>query len=298
MGGGAVWTPLALDAAHEELYAAIGNPAPDLPADLRPGPNLYTNSLVALEVKTGELRWHEQMVPNDDHDWDLTQVSPVFETRVNGRDRNFIATVGKDGMLRTLDRTTRERVYETSIKTRENVEAPVTTKGTRACPGVLGGVEWNGPAFHPQSNSLIVPAVDWCTTFIRGEDDIRFTKGQLYMGGTIKRDDAGSGWITSVDASTGAVRWRYKSPRPMVAGVTTTAGNLVLSGELTGDFIALDARSGTVRYRFNTGGPIGGGIVTYQAGAKQYIAVASGQPSQFWVGEHSGSPTIVVFSLP
>src|SRR5262249_14749836 len=105
LGGGSVWTPLSLDAIRGELYVAVTNPAPDLPADLRPGPNLYTNSIVALDVKTGSLRWYEQMDPNDDHDWDLTQVSPVFNIRVDGRDRNFVATVGKDGMVRTLDRT-------------------------------------------------------------------------------------------------------------------------------------------------------------------------------------------------
>ena len=98
--------------------------------------------------------------------------------------------------------------------------------------------------------------------------------------------------------STGAVKWKYRSPRPMVAAVTTTAGNLVLTGELTGDFVAFDARSGDVLYRFNTGGPIGGGVVTYAAGGRQYIAVASGSPSNFWTERNPGAPTIVVFALP
>ena len=94
------------------------------------------------------------------------------------------------------------------------------------------------------------------------------------------------------------MKWKYRSPRPMVAAVTTTAGNLLLTGELTGDFVAFDARNGDVLYRFNTGGPIGGGIVTYAAGGKQYIAVASGSPSNFWVERSPGAPTIVVFALP
>jgi len=297
LGGGAVWTPLSLDVPRGELYVAVTNPAPDLPADLRPGPNLYTNSIVALDVKTGQLRWYEQMTPNDDHDWDLTQVSPLFETRVGGKERSFVATVGKDGVLRTLDRITHERIYEVAVTTRDNVEARVTTEGVRACPGMLGGVEWNGPAYHPQTNSLIVPAVDWCSVFTR-EDDVRFIEGELYLGGRVRMSGSGTGWINSVDASTGAMRWRYESSRPMVAAVTTTAGGIVLSGELTGDFIVLDARTGNVLYRFNTGGPIGGGLVTYQANGKQFIAVASGNPSGYWTTEHPGSPTIVVFSLP
>jgi len=94
------------------------------------------------------------------------------------------------------------------------------------------------------------------------------------------------------------VKWKYRSPRPMVAAVTTTAGNVVMSGELNGDFVVFDARSGDVLYRFNTGGPVGGGVVTYAVGGKQYVAVASGSPSNFWVERNPGSPTIVVFALP
>ena len=104
--------------------------------------------------------------------------------------------------------------------------------------------------------------------------------------------------MTAVDATTGTVKWKYRSARPMVAAVTTTAGNLVFTGELTGDFVVFDARTGDVLYRFNTGGPIGGGIVTYAAGGQQYIAVASGSPSNFWVDRNPGSPTIVVFTVP
>jgi alcohol dehydrogenase (cytochrome c) len=175
----------------------------------------------------------------------------------------------------------------------------VTTTATRTCPGVLGGVEWSDPAYNPATNQLYVPAVDWCTTFIAFEET-RYIPGKLYMGGDTDMDPPAKsrGWLTAIDASTGAVKWKYHSPRPMVASVTTTAGNLLLTGELTGDFLAFDARDGRELYRFNTGGPMGGGIVTYDVGGKQYIAAASGSPSGFWVDENRGSPTIVVFKLP
>ena len=299
LGGGAVWTPFTLDVDREELYVAIGNPAPDFPAELRPGPNLYTNSIVALDVRTGELRWYEQLVPNDDHDWDLTQVSPIFRRAVDGVERNLVATVGKDGILRVLDRDTQERIFETPVTSQVNVDAPVTTEGTRACPGYLGGVEWNGPAYHPGTGTLVTPAVDWCYIFTKFQsDEVRYVEGQLYLGGTAVPDGDPTGWLTSVDASTGAVRWRYHSPRPVLGAVTTTAGGLVFAGEITGDFMALSAETGEVLYRFNTGGPIGAGIVSYSVEGRQYVAVASGRPSGFWWGEHPGSGTIVVFSLP
>jgi len=295
LGGGAVWTPLALDVEKREVYVAVTNPAPDLPAHLRPGPNLYTNSLVALDVSTGTLKWYEQLVPNDSHDWDLTQVSPLFEADVRGQRRKLVATVGKDGILRVLDRETRERLYQTPITTQQNVDVPLSKDGVLVCPGLLGGVEWNGPAYNPRANLLYVNAVDWCTTFAL-EDSVRFVEGELYVGGTFELAKTSQGWLTAVDASTGRVAWRYRSARPMVSAITTTGGGLVFTGELDGDLMALDARSGKVLYRFNTGGPIGGGVVSYALGGKQYVAVASGRASLFF--GPVGAPTVFVFALP
>jgi alcohol dehydrogenase (cytochrome c) len=296
LGGGAVWTPFSLDSEREELYVAVTNPAPDLPAGLRPGDNLYTNSLVALDVRTGALRWYEQLVPSDFHDWDLTQVSPLYRATVEGTERNLVATVGKDGLLRVLDRETHERWFESPVTTRENVDAPLTAQGVRACPGILGGVEWNGPAYSERTNMLYIGAVDWCTTF-HVADEVRFIPGQNYLGGYVNMVGPGKGRLTAVDGSDGSVRWRYDSPRPMVAAVTATAGGLVLTGELTGDFLVLDAASGKELYRFNTGGPIGGGIVSYEVKGKQYVAVMSGRPSPLWTVGDPGSPTAFVFAI-
>jgi alcohol dehydrogenase (cytochrome c) len=299
VGGGAVWTTFSLDTANGDLHVAVTNPSPDLPIHLRQGDDLYTNSIVALDVRTGKLRWYRQLVPNDSHDWDVTHATPMFTTTVDGTVRRLVVTTGKDGMLRALDRDTHRVVYETPVTTRENADIPVSFSPLRACPGVLGGSQWNGPSYNPGTNLLFVPAVDWCATFSAFEQ-AKFIPGKLYMGGRTDLDppSKAQGWLTAVDGSTGAVKWKYRSPRPMVAAVTTTAGNIVLTGELTGDFLVFDARSGDVLYRFNTGGPIGGGVVTYAAGGRQYIAVASGSPSSFWTERNPGAPTIVVFTLP
>jgi alcohol dehydrogenase (cytochrome c) len=297
IGGGAVWTPFSLDEERRELYVAVTNPSPDLPAFLRRGSNLYTNSIVALDVDSGRLRWYEQIVPADDHDWDLTQVSPVFSSRIDGKTRNVVAAVGKDGLLHVIDRESHARYFEAAVTTRTNAAAPVTTEGVHACPGLLGGVQWNGPALHPGANLLVVPAVDYCATFV-ADDSARHVEGQTYLGGQYRLDDDWQGWLTAVDARDGAVRWKYRSESPMVAAVTTTAGGLVLSGDLTGRLLALDVDSGKVLYEFQTGGPIAGGVVTYEVGRKQYIAVASGAPLPRWVKDgHVGSPTLVVFAL-
>jgi alcohol dehydrogenase (cytochrome c) len=183
------------------------------------------------------------------------------------------------------------------VTTLKNVDKPVTPEGVFACPGVLGSVEWNGPAFNPSANLLFVGAVDWCLTYYSSET-ARHIPGRLYMGGSLQFDQRAQGWITALDACTGEVRWRYHSPRPIVAALTTTSGDIVFGGELTGDFIVLDARSGDVLYRFNTGGSIGGGIVTYQVNGKQYVAGVSGRPSPFWIDQNPGAPTIFLFALP
>jgi alcohol dehydrogenase (cytochrome c) len=297
-GGGAVWAPLSLDPQAGIVYVPVANPAPDFLADARPGANLYTNSLVALDARTGKLQWHYQATPSDSHDWDLTQVSPLFTATVGGKTRKLVALAGKDGMLRVLDRETKEPLYATPVTTRSNADEPLTVKGTHTCPGVLGGVLWNGPAYNPNTNMLYTPAVDWCGRFIKASED-RFIPGQLYMGGMYIDDpiEKSRGWVTAVDASTGKVAWQYESSRPMVAAVATTSAGLIFTGEMTGDFLTLDARTGKVLYRFNTGGPMNGGVMTYAVNGKQYVAATSGSASGFWRAA-PGSSTVVIFSLP
>ncbi|MBL8187292.1 MAG: PQQ-binding-like beta-propeller repeat protein [Acidobacteria bacterium] len=298
-GGGGVWAPMSLDAEAGVLYAPVANPAPDFHDDSREGANLYTNTMLALDVRTGKLKWYYQATPHDTHDYDTTQVSPLFESTVGGKKRKLVAVTGKDGMLHVLDRETKEHLYEVPVTKRLNVEVPLkSTEGTYVCPGVQGGVQWNGPAFNPRTNLLYVNAVDWCGTF-REAKESRFVPGQIYMGGTHIADplDKARGWLTAVDATTGKVAWKYESGKPMLAAVTTTSGDVVFTGELSGDFLTLDAKTGKVLYRFNTGGAMNGGVISYAINGKQYVAAASGSASGFWQVP-AGSSTIVIFSLP
>jgi alcohol dehydrogenase (cytochrome c) len=145
---------------------------------------------------------------------------------------------------------------------------------------------------------LVAPTVDWCGIFKKA-DELRFIPGQLYMGGSYTYDpvDKSGGWLTAVNASTGTAAWKYHSKRPMLASVTTTATDLVFTGELTGDFLVLDAGEGNVLYHFNTGGPVTAGVITYAIGGKQYVGVMSGAAVRFWRTPPASS-TVIVFSLP
>ena len=295
IGGGAVWTPFSLDPEAGLVFAAVSNPAPDFYGEGRAGDNLYTASVIALDVRTGELAWYDQGVPHDTHDWDLTHAAPLFTTTVGGERRSVLTSVGKEGVLRLIDRVSRERLYEVAVTRRENAGAPVTVEGTRACPGVLGGVEWNGPAYNPPLDMLYTPAVDWCGVFRRAES----FDGRRWMGGGYTPDgfDDARGLITAVDASTGNVAWTYRSEQPMLAAITTTSAELLFTGELTGDFLILDARDGSVLFRHDTGAPNNGGVATYAIDGTQYIAFMAGNTSALWPSMKS-TASVIIYGLP
>jgi alcohol dehydrogenase (cytochrome c) len=232
------------------------------------------------------------------HDWDLSQVSPIFHARVKGKDRDAMTVSGKDGLLRMLDRDSHEVLYEMPITTRENAEAEPTIPGAHVCPGLLGGMEWNGPAYSPASNTIFVATVDWCGTFKKSDAPPTFTENAHYYGGSVTPDphDQSKGWLYAIDAGEGTVRWRQQWPTPLVAGVTATAGGVLFTGDLDNNFLAIDMGDGKTLYKFNTGGAIGGGVISYELGGKQYVAATSGVVSGFFGG--SGTSSVLIFALP
>jgi alcohol dehydrogenase (cytochrome c) len=179
---------------------------------------------------------------------------------VAGQERTAIAVTGKDGLLRLLDRDTHELVYSVPFTTRGNTEGPIGKDFERIGPGTLGGHEWNGSACSPRLNTLFVPATDWCqeirmSTTLPDPEEAR-TKGILFFGGETKSgswDDA-RGWLTAFDVSIGKEIWKYDADKLMIGGVAATAGDLVFTGQLNGNFQAFDARDGRVLYTQNVGG--------------------------------------------
>jgi alcohol dehydrogenase (cytochrome c) len=297
-GGGGVWVTPSLDIDKGLLYVAVGNPVPDFFGGVRMGKNLYTASMIVLDAKTGKLQWFRQFVQHDLHDWDLTVTSPLYSAEVDGTRRSLMSVAGKDGILRAVDRESHELVYQVPLTTFSNADAEPTIEGTRTCPGVLGGFEWSSPSYNLTTNTLVAPTVDWCGIF-RKADEVRYIPGQQYLGGSVTFDpvEQSHGWLTAVNASTGKIAWKYQSTRPMLASVTTTSADLVLTGELTGDFVVLDGREGNVLYRFNVGGPVTAGVITYAVNGKQYVAVASGITAGFWRTPPASS-IVVIFALP
>jgi alcohol dehydrogenase (cytochrome c) len=300
--GGATWTSYTVDTLAGSIFLATGNAAPDFLGDARPGANLHTYSVLELDARLGTLKWSRQLLKRDIHDWDFA-AAPALVTTARGR--RLIAQGGKDGYLYAIDRKQGSILYRTRVTRIENVSAPLTRDGTRFCPGVNGGIEWNGPTYSRSLDAFYVNAIDWCTTVkvdpvseLEGKEGLPWTGSAELRHPFGVQDSIGAGWLTAIDAETGAVRWRYRSPTPLVAGIISTAGGLVFTGDLRGDVMAFDGKSGSPRWRYSTGLPIGGGVVTYLAGGRQYVAVAAGMHAPVTWKLESEPAKVVVFGLP
>jgi alcohol dehydrogenase (cytochrome c) len=294
-GGGGMWTSYTLDTIAGELFVPVGNPSPDFAPHVRPGANLFTNSVVVLDAATGALKWWHQATPNDGFDWDMS-AAPMLYTTSAGAPR--VAIAGKDGFLFSVDRTSHAVVFKTPLTTIVNADKAPTAQGTFACPGALGGVEWNGPALDPETRTVYAGTVDWCATFKTVEKVATHKAGDMYMGTALVNAGADSvrGWVIAVEGDRGAVRWKFNAPAPVVAGVTPTAGGLLFTGDLAGNFYAFDKATGRVLYTTNAGGAIAGGVITYAVGGRQYVATTAGNVSRLTF-QTTGSPRLIVMGV-
>jgi alcohol dehydrogenase (cytochrome c) len=293
ISGGGVWTSFSLDPATGLLYVPGGNPAPDFDISVREGGNLYTDSVVVLDAKTGAYKNHFKIVPRDWHDWDVSNPPPLIQTRGGKR---LMAVSPKDGYLYGFDLADNKLLYRVPVAKIENAEVPFSTdKDVHFCPGSTGGDEWNSPAYDPQTNLIFVGDVDWCTTvrLQTKQEVLASPPGQPWIGEKslnpfnmfgkqARADGYWSGWLHAVDADTGIWKWRLKSDYPIVAGITPTAGGLVFFGDVGGDFYALDSATGEKLWGQKIGGALAGGVITYTVDGVQKVAVTTGFISPIW----------------
>jgi alcohol dehydrogenase (cytochrome c) len=302
VAGGGFWTSFTLDEGKGVLYVPAGNPAPDFDIAVRRGENLYTNSVIAIDASSGKLVGYNQIVKNDIHDWDVDSPPALF---VSQSGRGLVASSNKDGMLTVLDRTGLATKWQMPTTTRSNVDVPLSRDHkTHFCPGIQGGTEWNGAAFSSQTNFVYAGAVDWCGAVQLAKDSAAPppAAGQYWFGAETPLKDIldppeqAKGWVTAYDSETGTVKWKFASPKPILAAVTPTGGGLLFTADMGGTIYAFNATNGNVLWQLPTGQSIGGGIVTYNAGGRQLVGIASGMKSPVWPGG-SESSKIVVFGL-
>jgi len=293
-GGGGTWSTFTVDPGTGEIFAPVGNPVPDFSPTDRPGQNLFSNCVVVLDALTGQLKWWYQTKPSDSQDHDLAAAPVLYEDR--GQQQR-VAAAGKDGYLHIIDRSSHELIVKTAITTVDEQQRAPSTSGVRMCPGILGGVEWNGPGFDPEHELLFVGAVDFCVIY-KSVPGSPFAPGGSNMGGSWSPQiEPATGWITALDATTGAIKWRYHAEAPVLSGITPTAGGVLFGGDNAGNFYVFNSVTGEVLKRIPTGGALAGGMITYEVSAKQYVAFTSGNASRNVWGA-AGRPSIVIMAVP
>ncbi|MGQ0561503.1 MAG: PQQ-dependent dehydrogenase, methanol/ethanol family [Gemmatimonadota bacterium] len=308
-GGGTTWITGTYDPELDLIYWGTSNPGPPFDGSVRPGANLYTNSILALDPDDGSLEWYFQVMPHDVWDYDAVNEPILFDQ--NGE--RLLAHFSKNGYLYVLDRTNGRLKYAApftrvtwgEVDARTGIASPrllPTPGGTTICPGPAGGKEWNHAAYSPRTRLLYAPVVDLCAEFTTGPAEFR--EGMPYWGsaGMPLRGEQ-RGYLKAIDAATGREVWSFRNEHPMVASVLATAGDLIFTGKPTGEFLAIDGRTGELLWQLQTGSGIHGSPIAYSVRGKQYVAVPSG-----WGGWVKGfapgleaaprGMTLYVFALP
>jgi len=290
-GGGGAWLTGSYDPVTRTLFWGTGNPGP-WRGDVRPGPNLYTDSLLALDPQTGALRWYFQFTPHDEWDYDGVNETVLVDIVRGGKPVHALFHADRNGQFVVLDRTNGKFIYATPMvkttgvigydpsgKAQVNPAARmVNGKPADVCPSAIGGKNWWPTAFDPTLGLAYVPVSHMCMTITAAELDERVSAA--YLGSDFKLHpepgSAGFGEVLAIDVATGTKRWSQPSRLPWCDGMLATAGKLVFSGSADGAFTAFDARTGAVRWTFQTESGIIGVPISYRVDGKQYIAVLAG----------------------
>ncbi|MEO8595235.1 MAG: PQQ-dependent dehydrogenase, methanol/ethanol family [Candidatus Solibacter sp.] len=300
-GGGSIWLTPSYDPETNLVIQGVGNPSPDWNASVRPGDNLYTSSVVALDADTGKLKWHYQFVPHDPFDWDAAQTPVLVDAEWQGQPRKLVYWANRNGIFYTLDRTTGKFLsgtpfikqtwldgFDANGRPKISPKAIPTTEGTLVYPGVQGGTNWYAPSFSPRTGLFYLSVwADYYSVYQEGPPD--YVPGRRYNGGnimqplaynrnTILRPDEAQGYgaVKALDPKTGKTVWQVKFADLTEGGVLTTAGDVLFTGNREGYFHAFDARDGKTLWKVSLGGYIAAGPVSYSVAGKQYVAIAAG----------------------
>jgi len=315
-GGGPTWTTGSYDPALNLLYWPTGNPWPDFYGGDRPGDNLYTDSILALDADTGKMKWYFQFVPHDTHDWDANETPVLVDTEYAGRPRKLLLQANRNGFYYILDRTNGQYLHATPFVKELNWAKGIDDKGrpivapnmdpspagVRACPSVHGATNWWSPSFNPDLGLFYVVALEQCETYYSSGQQAAPSSGFRGTGHTLIAGEPGQFYLRALDAKTGALRWEFPMPGPttMWAGTVSTAGGLVFSADDDGDLVALDARSGKALWHFYMGSNLHASPMTFSVDGKQYVTIAAGtnlfnlRPDVLDLGRRGDGGTLVV----
>ena len=280
--GGGVWQNPSVDLKTNRIFFVVGNPSPDLDGAIRPGDNLYTESLVSVDLDTGKYVCHFQFIPHDV--WDLDAVSPTVLVDAKDKDGNVVPAVIHGNKIGNVFVNSRKDCslirFSEPMVSQEGMWTLPTAEGARMLPGANGGVEWSVMAVNPELG--LTYAVNLHQPMTYQVQSSPYPGGKLWLGGAFKviATEESFGNVTAVDYNTGKIAWQKKTPLPMMGGALTTAGGLMFTGEGDGWFRAYDAKSGDVLWSFFAGAGVNAPPASYSIDGKQYIVVGAGGNTQ------------------
>lgn len=293
-GGGSIYSSPSIDPELGLIYFGTGNASPGYADHRRPGDNLYTASLIALHVKTGELRWYHQIVPHDIWGYDVANPPVLFDFLSNGKTVHAVAEASKTGWLHVFDRATGKTLQrsESFVPHNGRIFHRPTREGIIIAPGAGGGANWPPTSYSPQTGWLYVSGTHNPTRY-------QLETGQADQPANIALSfvENGERWgtLSAIDPSDGKVKWQEKTDLPLMSGSVATAGGVLFYGESNGDFVARSAEDGVKLWHFNTGAGVNAPPVTYTAEGKQFVAVASGGHKLF---KFPLGDAVIAFGLP
>jgi PQQ-dependent dehydrogenase (methanol/ethanol family) len=294
--GGGVWMAPAVDLKTRTVFFVAGNPSPDLYGAERPGDNLYTNSMVAIDLDKGTYKWHFQYIAHDV--WDLDAVSPPILTQVKDASGKMVDAVmhgGKTGHVYVHERSTGKLIrFSEAMIPQENMWVLPTAQGARMLPGANGGVEWSPMAIDPSLRLVFAANLHQPMTY--HVEASAYPGGKLWLGGAFKTIPGEEQWgrLVAVNMDTGKIAWGVKTPQPLIGGLLATAGGLVFNGEGNGWFKAFDSKTGKELWKYQCGAGVNAPPVSYTVNGKQYIAVAAGGNTQL---DFKRGNSVFVFAL-
>ena len=285
LGGGSTWLTGTYDPDNGLLYWPTGNPYPDTDGEVRKGDNLYTDCVVALDLKTGKRRWHFQFTPHDLHDWDAVQPPVLVDANFHGRPRKLLLLANRSGFFYVLDRLTGEFLLGQPFVKKLTWASGIGADGrpkllpnnevgpqkTVTCPAVRGATNWYSTSYNPATNFYYMMAVEDCGYYWRSPDG-----GFAWVNDP---NDPGTKALRAIDIETGKIAWEVNQTNGTegnYSGVLSTAGGIVFYGETGGSFAAVDARDGRSLWHFPANQPWKASPMTYEVDGKQYVAIASG----------------------
>jgi alcohol dehydrogenase (cytochrome c) len=291
LGCGTTWMPGTYDAELNTLYWGTGNPCPDFDGSVRPGDDLYTDCVVALDPDTGALKWHFQFTPHDLFDYDATETPVLIDGVYEGRARKLLVEANRNGFLYVLDRTSGEFLAATRFVQKLNWASgidrrgrPIPTgvkpsaQGTRVCPGLDGATNWYAPSFNPATHLFYFMALEECNVYTLKPE--KFAPGRTYYATGTRRipGEPGQNILLAYNLQSNRFEWRYAQVGDVddSSGTMTTSGGLVFFGDPSGSFEAVDARIGVPLWHFNTGQSFHASPMSFEVRGKQYVAIAAG----------------------